>query len=99
MELERIRALVRQKRHYFYTHALIEAKKDDVSPEDVVYAIRTGKLIERYPKRHRLLVYGTLRNGLPLHVVCDTGQPEVVFIVTVYIPDERQWIRYEKRRS
>jgi hypothetical protein len=37
--------------YFFYTHALTEAKKDGVAPEDVVHAILTGEVIEEYPDR------------------------------------------------
>jgi len=40
--------LVLDGKYFFYTHALTEAKKDGVTPEDVVHAILTGEVIEEY---------------------------------------------------
>jgi len=96
--IERIRALVRDGQYFFYAHALTEAKKDDVAPEDIVYVILTGEVIEEYPERQRLLIYGEMTNRLPLHVVCDTSAGDLVIIPTVYIPDDRLWVHYRRRR-
>jgi len=71
ISIENIRDFVQNENYEYYNPAITEAKKDGVEPEDVVYVLLTGKIIERYPKRHRVLVYGTMLNGLPLHIVCD----------------------------
>ena len=96
--IEQIRALLRDGQHFFCAHALTEAKKDGVSPEDVVHVILTGEVIETYPERQRLLIYGVMMNGLPLHVVCDTSAGDLVIIPTVYIPDDSLWVGYRRRR-
>ncbi len=39
-------------------------------------------------------------NGLPLHVVCNYADPEMIYIVTVYIPSDVEWIcNYQQRRK
>jgi hypothetical protein len=97
-DIEQARQIVREERHLFYKHALIEAKKDGVRPDDVVYIILTGKIIEEYPERKRFLVYGTIFNNIPLHAVCDVSVPGILFIVTVYIPDSLEWIDCQIRK-
>ncbi|MBU0599294.1 DUF4258 domain-containing protein [bacterium] len=67
-------------------------------PDDVVYIILTGKIIEEYPKRNRFLVYGTIFNNIPLHAVCDVSMIGILFIVTVYIPDSSEWINFQIRK-
>jgi len=57
-----VREYVETERYEFYRHALTEAKKDGVEPEDVVYVLLTGKIIEEYPERERLLIYGEMSN-------------------------------------
>ena len=79
--------------------ALTEAKKDGVAPEDAVRAILTGEIIEEYPGRQRVLVFAVLPHETPLHVVCDYSQVDVLLIVTIYIPDDRVWIRSRVRRE
>jgi len=56
VDLDEIRRLVLDGKYFFYTHALTEAKKDGVTPEDAIYAILTGEVIEEYPNRQRILV-------------------------------------------
>jgi hypothetical protein len=73
-------------------------KKDGVAPEDAVYTILTGEVIEEYPERQRVLVFAMLPHKIPLHVVCDCSQSNVLLIVTVYVPDDREWIAFRVRR-
>lgn len=96
--IDLVRDYIETERYEFYRHALTESKKDGVEPEDVVYALLTGKVIEEYPERERLLVYGEMTNHLPLHVVCDLSDEEVMYIVTVYIPSREEWIRFQVRK-
>ena len=98
VDLAEIRRYVIEGRYFFYTHALIEAKKDGVTPEDAVYVILNGDVIEEYPERARCLVFSMLPDDTPLHVVCDYSQGNVLLIVTVYIPDDREWISFQIRK-
>ena len=96
--LNRIRNFIKKESYYFYSHCLIEAKKDGIEPEDILYCLLTGKIIEQYSERNRVLVYAMLNNGIPLHVVGDLSQEDVLMIVTCYIPDDKEWINYQKRK-
>ncbi len=98
MIIEKIQQLIKEESYYFYTHCLIEAKKDGVCPEDIIYCLLTGKIIEKYSERKRVLIYGTIGEKIPLHVICDLSQEDIIFIVTCYIPDGREWIQYQKRK-
>lgn len=85
-------------KYYFYLHALTEAKKDGVTPEDIVHVVLTGKIIEEYPKRHRVLVYGMMTGNIPLHVVCDYTNADLIVIPTVYVPSRRRWAFAQRRK-
>jgi hypothetical protein len=98
MKLEQIQSLVRKGQYFFYTHALTEAKKDGVEPEDVVGVILSGKVIEEYPDRKRVLLWGEMANKLPLHVVCDYSAATVIVIPTAYIPSSREWVKFRIRK-
>ncbi|MCG2712093.1 MAG: DUF4258 domain-containing protein [Candidatus Omnitrophica bacterium] len=98
MNTDKLKKIIERESYYFYTHCLTEARKDGISPEDIIYCLLTGKIIEKYPERKRVLIYGIILEHTPLHVVCDLSQKGVLFIVTCYIPDERQWIKYKKRK-
>jgi len=97
--IEQVGTFVCDDKYRYYTHAVIEAKKDGVEPEDIVYVLLNGKVIEEYPERNRLLVYGKMLNDVPLHVVCNYSDPDLLYIVTVYIPSTVEWIaNFQKRR-
>ncbi len=96
--IDGFRRLVLGGKYFFYTHALTEAKKDGITPEDAVHAILTGEVIEEYLERQRVLVFATISQDMPLHVVCDYSQANVLLIVTVYIPDDSLWIGFKTRR-
>ncbi len=98
IDIDLIKEYVTTERFEFYRHALTEAKKDGIEPEDVVYLLLTGKIIEAYPERERVLVYGKTNQDLPVHVVCDLSDEDLMYIPTVYIPSSNDWIRFQIRR-
>jgi len=98
LDIETIRRLVREGKYYFYVHALTEAKKDGVTPDDLVHVVLTGEIIEEYPKRKRVLVYGMMTINIPLHVVCDYSNDDLILIPTVYIPSRRRWV-FRRRKT
>jgi len=98
ISIETIRGFIKKEKYEYYSHAVTEAKKDGVEPEDIVYVLLTGKIIERYPKRYRVLVYGKMLNKLPLHVVCDYSDEDLIYITTVYIPSKEEWTHNFQRR-
>jgi hypothetical protein len=98
MTLQQIQQLVQKGSYAFYKHALTEAEKDGVRPEDVVHVVLNGQIIEEYPDRDRCLIYGLMADKLPLHVVCDHSDKRFLWIVTVYIPQDSDWIAGKTRR-
>ena len=99
MDIDLVREYILTGYYELYLHALTEARKDGVEPEDVVYVLLTGKIIEEYPERQRLLIYGEMSNQLPLHVVCDLADESLMYIVTVYIPAKEDWIKFQIRKD
>ena len=99
MDIETIRRLVREGKYYFYVHALTEAKKEGVTPEDAVYIVLNGNIIERSPERKRTLVFGMMTSNIPLHVVCDYSNDDLILIPTVYIPSRRRWVSSQRRKA
>ncbi len=97
MDIETIRARIRAKRYLVYEHAITEAFKDGLSVKDILYVLLNGEIIENYAERRRCLIYADLPNKMPVHVVVDYAQPEIE-IVTTYIPDSREWIRFKIRK-
>ena len=101
--LRTIRAKTRAEEISIVTHALVEAGKDGIMPEDIEAVLSSGKIIEEYPERYRCLVYGTIENNIPVHVLCEyydyllDSRADIV-VVTVYVPDPDEWIAGQIRK-
>ena len=81
-------------------HALREAHKEGLRGKDIVYAVLSGTVVERYPDRRRILISGMHRHSsLPIHVVCDYSDLYVVVVVTVYIHNRWRWAHPLRRRT
>lgn len=99
MEIKEIRACLERGAFSGTDHALTEGFKDGITAADMVKVVQTGKIIERYPERHRCLVFGRNSDGIPVHVVPDFRSRQSVDIVTAYIPQKDQWIRSQVRKK
>ena len=100
MDLEALRdALSRgEKRLRITAHAQVEGFKDGLELRDLHFVLETGRLIESYPERRRLLLFAIVPSSrLPVHIVIEDGNDEVV-IVSSYVPDPSEWIAFAKRR-
>jgi hypothetical protein len=81
-------------------HALREAHKEGLRGRDIIYAVLTGTVVERYPKRRRILISSQHNKiDLPIHVVCDYTDLYEVVVVTVYIPNRIRWAHPLRRRN
>jgi hypothetical protein len=73
-------------------HALYEAYKESLRARDIFHAIFNGKVLEHYPRRHRVLIVGpTIGFDLRIHVVCEYADRDEIVAITVYIPDRPRW--------
>ena len=99
MEIEEIRALIQRGAFAVTNHALTEGFEDGITVADMIRVVQTGRIIERYPRRHRCLVFGRKADGLPVHVVVEFRPGQTVDIVTTYIPKRDQWIKGQVRRK
>jgi len=73
-------------------HALYEAHKESLRARDIFHAIFNGKVLEHYPRRHRVLIVGpTIGFDLRIHVVCEYTDRDEILAITVYIPDRPCW--------
>lgn len=99
MEINAIRAAIQNGTFFVTDHALTEGFKDGISMADMLDAIRTGAIIERYPERQRCLIYGRNADAIPIHVVVDFSARRAVDIITTYIPQRDQWIKGQVRKK
>ena len=97
MNIESLRSKIQAGAFTVYAHAVEEAMKDGLTGDDLLFAALNGEVIEEYPERQRCLLFALAPSGLPIHLVLDyhLEEPE---IVTIYIPDSRQWIKFKRRK-
>jgi hypothetical protein len=94
MDMRRVRELLSQRKielEFSLPHALIEARKDGLTEEDLTEAVMTGEVVEDYGERAVLLNLAT-DYKIPFHVVLEyvPGDP-VATVVTAYIPSRDRW--------
>ena len=101
MDINRVRSLLAQAKATlrFTDHAVIEARKDGLTAEDLENTILKGELIEDYGVRALLLNF-TKDDGLPCHIVLEyIPKADEVTVVTAYVPEAREWEpNWKKRR-
>jgi len=94
-DIEDIRNRVRAGHYLVKRDAILHAIKESFNRRDMVEAILTGRIIEHYPDRQRVLVCGetslSVTTMIYLHIVCEMRDPIYVEFVTAYIPDETIW--------
>ena len=92
MKLRAIQNKIRTGHYTITDHALIESFKDGVDLDDILHVTLTGRVVETYPGRQRLLIGGRTAKKKRVHVVIeDTGREPA--IVTVYVPDSKLWMK------
>lgn len=81
-------------------HALREEFNDNITAKQVEEALKKGfELIEDYqddPRGHSCLIL-TWVNDKPVHIACAPHE-DVLVIITVYMPNDEEWIKYKKRK-
>ena len=66
--LDKIKQQVRKGEYAVSDHAIIEARKDGIDPktiEKLEKVVLNGKIIEEYPERQRVLIFGLVDEGEP----------------------------------
>ena len=74
-------------------HAMQRLILRNISQDEVIEAIQSGKIIELYPYDYphpSCLVLGVTIAGKHLHVVCGRGAGEV-WIISAYSPNPAEW--------
>lgn len=72
-------------------HALIEAKKDGLTTDDLVKAVMVGEVVEDYGERILLLHFAT-DYRIPFHVVLEWIEGDsIATVVTAYVPGSDRW--------
>ncbi len=101
--LEKIRKLVKSGRYRIRIHAIQHMIEEGFDEANIIEALTAGKskIIEDYTDDCRCLILGkfhfTKNTASFLHIVCDYSMPDLVDIVTAYIPKKPWWLSPTKR--
>jgi len=75
-------------------HTLEKMQERKIEPTDVISCILNGTIIEQYPQAYpypACLILGKTASDVIIHSVIGYGNSHL-WIVTVYEPDENEWI-------
>jgi len=99
--LETVRRQLSQGEFEFSGHAFKRAVERNISEIEVKQAGAEARLIEDYPDDKYSpsgLLLGYTANRRPLHLQVSYADSDLVKIITLYEPDEAEWIDFSQRR-
>lgn len=85
----------------FSRHGFKRAIERNISDAEISEAGYNAVIIEEYPDDKyapSCLVLGFSSKGRPLHMQVSLSESDLLRIITIYEPDEKQWIDSIKRR-
>lgn len=100
MKIEEIRDEIGIGEYRFSDHAVKRIIKRLIDRVEIEDAVLTGEIIEEYPLDKyspSCLVYGRSKSGRHLHV--QLSLPPTVVVITVYEPEDTEWIDFRMRRN
>ena len=99
VDIDNIKQKIKNEEYELTFHAIEMRLARKISTADIEYAIISDEIIEEYPDDYpypSCLICGKTTDNRPLHVVCAIAP--VIKIITIYIPDEYEWINSKIRR-
>jgi len=85
----------------FSRHAFKRAVERNISDQEIMQASAEAVIIEDYPDDKyspSCLVLGFTATERPLHLQVSYADTDLVKIITLYEPDENEWIDFTLRR-
>lgn len=101
VDVEQIREKFSRNDFEFSKHSTDQTILRSIRVDEIREAIRDGAAIEDYPDDKygpSCLILGFTRMGRPLHIHCSYPSRRLIKIITVYEPDNEEWIDYRIRR-
>ena len=100
--LSKIKQLVLAGRYRVRIHAVRHMIEEGFSEKDVIKAlVEDSRIIEMYEEDERCLILGNFLwnrgKKSPLHVVCDYSNPNIIDLITAYVPQMPWWTSPTKR--
>lgn len=99
--LEQIRHQLQAGQFDYTRHALKRSVERNISDAEILQAAQNARLIEEYPEDKyapSCLLLGYTQVGRPLHIQASFIDSELVRIITIYQPDQTEWIDDTHRR-
>jgi hypothetical protein len=98
----RLQELMQARRYRIGIHAVRHMVEEGFDENQLLEAMKgTLRIVEEYTEESRYLLLGyfhfTRTTTSPLHILCDLSKPNVVDIVTAYIPQRPWWINPTRR--
>ena len=100
--LEEIQRQLSSGEFEFSRHAFKRVVERNISELEIRQAGEEAKIIENYPDDKyspSCLLLGFTKTGRPLHIQVSLAESDLIKIITIYEPSDREWVSYEKRRS
>ena len=99
--IEIARAKIKNNSFLLSHHAQLERANEEITVDDIVSVILSGRELESYPDDPRgesCLIVGQGLDSRWIHVLCGNFNQENLIIITVYIPKLPKWSGPFKRR-
>lgn len=100
--LETLRQQLAQGEFEFSRHAFRRAVERNIGETEIRQAGANAEVVEKYPDDKyspSCLLLRFTENGRPLHIQVSYVDSELVKIITLYEPDEFEWINFSQRRG
>lgn len=100
MQIEKLKTAVRTGKITWTNHGRTRMEQRGFIKDEVIQIILMGEIIEDYPDSYpypSCLMCGTLSNNQIVYVVVGYDGNEV-YLVTVYVPDEKKFEKNMKTR-
>jgi len=97
--IDEIKRMISKRDYHLTFHARARMFERHISNRDLVDLIMNGEIIEEYHEEYRcpaVLMLGQVR-GIPHHIVVAVCKDQLI-IVTVYLPNEDEWINSRRRK-
>jgi Domain of unknown function (DUF4258) len=99
--LETLRRQLSQGEFEFSHHAFKRVVERNISDVEIRQAGTSAVMIEDYPDDKyspSCLLLGFTKQERPLHIQVSYADSDLVKIITIYEPDQDEWIDFSKRR-
>ena len=99
--IEQIRQQLSSGRIELTYHASIRVVERNISQREIEEAGKLGVIIEDYPDDKyspSCLLFGYTKLMRPLHIQVSRMDFELIRIITIYEPEESEWLNFTERR-